>query len=110
MKSWLSVVLILTLVLLAPAAVLADGDAAKGKALFSSKCATCHGPAGEGRESIAKMLKVEMHPLSSKEVQVKKDAELKKEIAQGTGKMKPVKLTDEEAAYVLAFLRSLGKK
>jgi cytochrome c len=84
MKSWLSVALILTLVLLAPAAIVADGDAAKVKALFASKCAMCHGPAGEGRESMAKMLKVEMHPLRSNEVQAKKDAELKKQITQGT--------------------------
>jgi cytochrome c1 len=50
-----------------------------------------------------------MKHLGSKEVQAKKDADLKKDIVEGNGKMKPVKLTDEEAANVIAFLRTLKK-
>ena len=46
-----------------------------------------------------------MNALGSKEVQAKKDADLKKDIVEGNGKMKPVKLTDEETANVIAFLR-----
>jgi mono/diheme cytochrome c family protein len=34
------------------------GDAAAGKMLFTKRCATCHGANGEGREALAKTLKV----------------------------------------------------
>ena len=49
----------------------AAGDAAAGKELFSKKCASCHGAAGEGKATVAKMLKVEMRHLGDKEVQAK---------------------------------------
>lgn len=88
----------------------AAGDAAAGKELFSKKCASCHGPAGEGRESIAKMLKVELRPLGSKEVQAKSDADLKKNAVDGTGKMKPVTGIDAKGADdLVAYLRTLKK-
>ena len=110
MSNWKTLVTILVLVLAIPLLVTAGGDAAKGKAVYTGKCATCHGPAGEGKEAIAKMFKVELRHLGSREVQAKKDAELAKVISDGTGKMKPVKLTDTEAADVIAFIRSLAKK
>jgi cytochrome c len=90
---------------------LASGDAAAGKELFAKKCASCHGAAGEGKDAIAKMLKVEMKPLASKEVQAKSDAELIKDMSQGVGKMKPVTgLKDKDHQDVVAFLRTLAKK
>ncbi len=110
MKHWMKLGVVVVVALALPFLALGGGDAAKGKALYTSKCAACHAAGGEGKEAIAKMLKVEkMKPLSSHEVQEKKDAELKKDIVEGNGKMKPVKLTDEEAANVLAFLRTLKK-
>lgn len=109
MKSWMKVGFILSVLLVLPVLVLAGGDAAKGKATYASKCAMCHGAGGEGKDAMAKVLKVEFRHLGAKEVQAKKDDELKKEIVQGTGKMKPVKLTDEEAANVIAFVRTLKK-
>lgn len=84
-------------------------DAAKGKDLYAKKCASCHGPAGEGKESVAKMLKVELRHLGSKEVQDKNDAALKKDTVEGVGKMKGIKITDQEAADVVAFMRTLKK-
>jgi cytochrome c2 len=84
------------------------GDAAKGKKLFS-RCSACHGDSGEGREAIAKMFGVTMHPLSSKEVQSLDNAALKKIILEGKGKMMPVSLSDAEVQDVIAFLRSLKK-
>jgi mono/diheme cytochrome c family protein len=110
MNRWWKMALVAGVAVLAPAIVLAGGDAAKGKVLFTSKCVSCHGPDGEGKPAIAKMMKVEMRPLGSKEVQAKNDATLRKNIDEGTGKMKPVKLTDEEATNVIAFVRTLAKK
>jgi hypothetical protein len=49
-----------------------------------------------------------MHPLGSKDVQSKSDAELKKIITEGNGKMKPVGgLDDKQVADVIAFVRTL---
>ena len=82
-------------------------DAAAGKALYMTKCKGCHGPDGSGNPAIAKMLSVTLKPLGSKEVQAKSDDQLKKDTTAGTGKMKPVKLTDAEASDVVAFVRTL---
>ena len=84
------------------------GNAVKGKEVFS-RCAVCHGDSGEGKEAIAKMFGVRMPHLGSKEAQSLDDAALKKVIVEGKGKMKPVKLTDQEAADLIAFLRTLKK-
>jgi mono/diheme cytochrome c family protein len=93
------------------APLLAAGDAAAGKAAYLKKCASCHGQAGEGKEAIAKTLKVELKHLGSKEVQSKSDADLKKTALQGAGKMKPVKdLDDKSADDIVAYLRTLAKK
>jgi mono/diheme cytochrome c family protein len=100
---------ILTVMLALPLLAISGGDADKGKALYTGKCAMCHGADGAGKDAMAKALKVEFKPLGSKEVQSKKDAELKKDFLEGNGKMKPVKLTDEEAANVIAYLRTLKK-
>ena len=86
------------------------GDSGKGKTVFSSRCASCHGPDGAGKESIAKMFKVQMRPLGSKEVQAKNEKTLKKDILEGNGKMKPVKLGEDEVENVVAFVRTLAKK
>lgn len=96
---------------LAVAAPAAKGDAAAGKALFAKKCAGCHGPSGEGKEALAKMLKTTMRDLGSAEVQAKSDDELAKNITEGTGKMKPVKdASAGDVANVVAFIRTLKKK
>jgi len=88
----------------------AAGDAAAGKEIYSKKCASCHGAAGEGKESVAKTLKVDIRPLGSKEVQAKSDEELKKNFLEGTGKMKGVTGIDAKAADdVVAYIRTLKK-
>ena len=86
-------------------------DTAAGKELFGKKCASCHGASGEGKESVAKMLKAEIHNLGSKEVQAKSDADLKKNILEGMGKMKAVKDIDAKGADdIVAYLRTFAKK
>jgi mono/diheme cytochrome c family protein len=97
--------------LIVSGALWAAGDPAAGKEVFGKKCASCHGASGEGKEAIAKMMKVEMRHLGSKEVQAKSDAELTKVSREGLGKMKPTTgLTDKDTADVVSFLRTLAKK
>jgi len=86
----------------------AAGDAAKGKDLYNAKCKNCHGAAGEGNPNIAKAMKVEMRALGSKEVQAKKDDELKKVVTDGTGKMKAVAgVAGADLDNVIAYVRTL---
>jgi mono/diheme cytochrome c family protein len=104
----LTVVFVAILLIVAPAC--AAGDAAAGKEIYSKKCASCHGIAGEGKESIAKSLKVDLRHLGSKEVQAAPDSELKRIMLQGKGKMKGVAGLDDKAADdIVAYLRTLKK-
>ncbi len=106
----LLVTAVICLLAIAPALLAQKGDAAAGKAIYSSKCAMCHGPDGAGKDTMAKMLKVEFKHLGSKEVQAKSDTDLKKEIGEGTGKMKAVKLaSDTDMANLIAYMRTLKK-
>jgi len=109
MRNFVGFFLVVCLVLTVPAFAAAKGDAAAGKTLFAGKCASCHGAAGEGKDSIAKMFKITLKHLGDKDVQAKDDATLKKDITAGNGKMKPVTLSDTEAANVIAFVRTLKK-
>ncbi len=103
--------LILTVIVAATPLFAGKADGEAGKAIFAKQCATCHGAAGEGKEAIAKMLKVTMRNLGSKEVQSKSDADLRKDITEGNGKMKPIKgLSADDVSNVIAFLRTLAKK
>ncbi|MFQ5664309.1 MAG: c-type cytochrome [Terriglobia bacterium] len=96
----------------APSLLRASGpEAAAGKTIFAKKCARCHGKAGEGKAAIARMFKVEMRHLGAKQVQAKSDAELRQDITQGTGKMKPVKgLSEADQANLVAYIRTLKQK
>ena len=86
----------------------ASAGVPEGKATFASRCQSCHGPNGEGKPAIAKMFNVTIPALGSKEVQSKSDADLKKIITAGQGKMKPISgLSDGDASDVVAFLRTL---
>ena len=87
---------------------LAYAGAPEGKTIFAAKCQSCHGPNGEGKPAIAKMFNVTMHPLGSKEIQAKSDADFKKTITAGQGKMKAVTGLDEkQVGDVIAFVRTL---
>ena len=79
-------------------------DAAAGKAVYSAKCRSCHGAAGEGNPSIAKMMKVELKPLSES------SADVKKVVTEGQGKMKPIAgLAGADLDNVVAYVQSLKK-
>lgn len=88
----------------------AAGNAQAGKTVYDSKCKVCHGADGTGNAALAKSLKVEFKALASKEIQAKTDADFKKQITEGGGKMQPLKgLTDTQVQDVTAFVRSLAK-
>jgi mono/diheme cytochrome c family protein len=80
----------------------------EGKEIYDKSCKGCHGAQGQGNPGVAKMLKVEIKALGSKEVQDKSDADLKKIITQGSGKMKPVaSVKGKQVDDVIAFVRTL---
>ncbi len=100
-----------TALLLMVFGIQAMGEDAAGKAAFDTACKACHGPDGEGNPKIAQMMKITLRSLGSKEVQARSDAEFKKMITQGSGKMKPVtRLSPKEVDEVVAFLRTLAPK
>ena len=79
-------------------------DAAAGKAVFATKCKSCHGADGEGNPAIAKAMKVELKPLSATA------ADVKDVITKGQGKMKPISsVTGADLDNVVAYVKSLKK-
>lgn len=94
--------------LLAFSMVPAIAGPSEGKAVYDKACKSCHGAQGQGNPGMAKMLKVEMKALGSKDVQDKSDDDLKKIITEGTGKMKPVaSVKGKQVDDVIAFVRTL---
>jgi mono/diheme cytochrome c family protein len=80
-------------------------DATAGKAVYDTKCKTCHAADGKGNPGMAKVLKVEMKPLSATALS---DAEIKKAITDGSGKMKPVSgVAGADLDNVVAYVRTL---
>lgn len=90
-------------VLLALGAGQAFAGAPEGKAIYTAKCQGCHKADGSG------MAAMKMRALGSAEVQAKSDADLKKDITAGTGKMKAQTVTDAQAADLVAYIRTLKK-
>jgi mono/diheme cytochrome c family protein len=83
-------------------------DLAAGKAAYTKRCQTCHAADGKGSPAMAKALKIEFRALGSPEVLKKTDADLKKVITEGMGKMKGVTgITAAEMNDIVAFMRSL---
>ncbi len=100
----------LLIAICAAAAVSLAADATAGKAVFDKSCKSCHGADGSGNPNIAKMMKVEMRPLGSPEVQAQSDDDIKKIVTDGKGKMRPVaSVTGKSADDVVAYVRTLKK-
>ena len=85
-------------------------DTEAGKVAYDKSCKSCHGVSGVANPAIAKMMKVEMKDLGSTEVQGLSDADFKKIITEGKGKMKPVKSLSRDAVDgVVAYIHTLKK-
>jgi mono/diheme cytochrome c family protein len=94
---------------LAHGAMAADAKGPDGKALFTAKCASCHGKDGKGSAGMAKMFKLELAALNLADAK-EKDEDLAKIVKAGKGKMPKFegKLKDDEVAAILAYARSLS--
>jgi len=81
-----------------------------GETLFKTKCAACHGPDGKGEVPMGK--KLGARNLSSTEVQTQSDPQLTDVLTKGKNKMPAYagKLTKEQIADLVAYIRVLGKK
>ena len=76
-----------------------------GKALYDKKCAMCHGADGVPKKMAA-------GSKAFTDAEFKKTASIDsilKDIHEGKGKMKPVKMTDEEAKAIADYILTLGK-
>jgi cytochrome c6 len=87
----------------------AAADDAAGKNIFTSKCAICHGPNGDGKSPIGKTLNIP--DFRSAEAQKMTAAEVKAIVADGKNKMPAFKgkLTDTQIDQVVDYVRHLGK-
>jgi predicted CXXCH cytochrome family protein len=103
--------LVVSTTLAALAAGVAFGaDAKAGQAVYDKSCKSCHGPDGTANPAIVKMMKVDIRDLKSAEVQARTDADLKKVVTQGEGKMKPIaSVKDASLDDVVAYVRTLKK-
>jgi len=92
-------------------AVTARGaDATAGKTAYDKSCKTCHGSDGTANPAIAKTMGVTIADLKSAEVQSMSDADLKKIITTGKGKMHAVtSLSASDVDNVIAYVRTLKK-
>jgi mono/diheme cytochrome c family protein len=81
-----------------------------GETLFKGKCAMCHGPGGQGDVPMGKKLSIPS--LASPDVQKQSDAQLTEAVSKGKNKMLAYdgKLSKEQIAQLVAYIRELGKK
>jgi mono/diheme cytochrome c family protein len=94
----------------APPAGPAKADVEAGKALYAKFCQKCHGPQGEGVPRMYQLVGAKLVPLTSPQTQGRSDADIKKNMLEGIGKMEVVEdLTPQQADKILSFVRSLGE-
>jgi mono/diheme cytochrome c family protein len=94
---------------MAAAGILTTGawgaDATAGKAVFATKCKSCHGADGTPPPAMVKALGVK--PLNDPAIQAKSDGDLKDAILKGSGKMKPQAVSAGDADNLVAAIRGM---
>jgi cytochrome c oxidase cbb3-type subunit 3 len=104
--------LAMLLPLLLAAAASHAADAAKGKAVYDAKCASCHGKDGKGNAAMGKVFKTEPAALDLTDAATagKSDADLKALTDKGLNKMPAFagKLSPADLDDVTAYTRSLS--
>ena len=88
----------------------APASAPDGAKLYKDNCIGCHGPDGSGQTPMGKAQKA--GDLRSPAVQDQTDAQLNATVTKGKGKMQPFgkKLSPEEIAAVISYIRTLKSK
>jgi mono/diheme cytochrome c family protein len=87
-----------------------SGKTSPGQQVFQSRCVTCHGADGSGNTMMGKQLQAK--DLRSPEVQKLSPREMKQVVSSGQGNMPAFgdRLSDDEIAQVVAYVRTIGKK
>ncbi|MBX3263016.1 MAG: cytochrome c [Labilithrix sp.] len=75
----------------------ADGDAERGRALYTDRCSGCHGPEARGHIGVLLVDRPFLY----------RAPDVAETIRRGRGKMAPMTMSDAEIADVLAHLRAL---
>ena len=99
-------------VILAVGGVAFAADVAAGKVAYKMECEECHKANGAPVGSVDKSMKgkgVTMRDLKAPEVQSQTDAQWKKTILEGSGKMKGAKIDAASVDNIIAFMRTLKK-
>ena len=97
------ILIVTTILAVASATAGLAADPAAGKAVYDRACKSCHGADGSGTPAVAKAMKVDF-----KDIRQLSDADLKKAVAEGFGKMKPVSSVNAaQTDDVIAYLHSL---
>lgn len=102
-----------------PAGFQLNGDVERGRAVYLKSCATCHGPAGDGRGKLAASLKVKPKDFTAPETLARRsDWEVYLVVRDG-GKVLGLStamfgfgkiLSDQEIRDTAAFVRSLAPR
>ncbi len=107
---WVSIIF-LSLLSFTQSALAEEVDLAKGKALYETHCAVCHGQEGKGDGYT--LLDPPPADLTSSAIQKKSYDELWNEIHDGIPDtamgMWKVALSDSEITMILAYVRTLGQ-
>ena len=99
------------LAVLTATTALADGDAARGKALFAEKCTSCHGTDGKGDGPMAVAMSPPPANFTSPEFwKDKTDATIGSAIAKGHLDMPPMDSKPQDVADLIAYLTQTFKK
>ncbi|MCK6553766.1 cytochrome c [Candidatus Binatia bacterium] len=103
--------LAVALAVLTAATAMADGDAARGKAIFAEKCTSCHGTDGKGDGPMA----VAMSPPPANFTdpafwKTRTDATIANAIMKGHLDMPPMDSKPQDVADLVAYLTQTFKK